>query len=72
MCVTMLLLLWDKSMPLLNSAICQTIIIYVTEKYGLGTLLKTYLTELFCFLVRYNTFDVRIILEKKKVAFCLS
>jgi hypothetical protein len=36
----------------------------VKEKYGLGTLLKSYLTELFCFVVRYNTFDVRIILER--------
>jgi len=62
--VNILLLLWDKVMPLLNSGICQTIIIYVTVKYGLGILLKRYLTELFCLFVSYNTFNVRIILER--------
>ena len=48
--VTILLLLWDKAMPLLNSGICQIINIYVMIKYDLGTLLKRYLTELLCFM----------------------
>jgi hypothetical protein len=62
--VTSLLLLWDKAMPLLKSGICQAIIIYVTVKCGLGTLLERYLTELLCFFVSYKTFNVRIIMER--------
>jgi hypothetical protein len=64
--VTILLLLWDEAMALLNSGICQTIISYMTVKYDLGTLLKlySYLAEFLRFSVNYNTFNVRIITDR--------